>query len=120
MSAFQRWSQPVDATLYLEGEMECGLMGHRFHRGFTAAEKTELWDRWKRGESLNAIVPRWQPSSAAQSRYRPHPEELAKQASRRMAATQGLAAILRDAKGRAPPDEVGDLFRASKAGDPVF
>src|ERR1700724_549004 len=35
--------------------MECGLMGHRFHRGFTAAEKTELWDRWKRGESLKAI-----------------------------------------------------------------
>jgi hypothetical protein len=30
-------------------------MGHRFHRGFTAAEKTELWDRWKRGESLKAI-----------------------------------------------------------------
>jgi hypothetical protein len=25
------------------------LMGQRFHRGFTAAEKTELWDRWKRG-----------------------------------------------------------------------
>jgi 3-hydroxybutyrate dehydrogenase len=24
--------------------MECGLMGHKFHRGFTAAEKTELWD----------------------------------------------------------------------------
>src|ERR1700686_2608984 len=49
------WSQPVDATLYLEGEMECGLMSHKFHRGFTAAEKTELWDRWKRGESLKAI-----------------------------------------------------------------
>jgi hypothetical protein len=49
------WSQPVDATLYLEGEMECNLMGHKFHRGFTAAEKTELWDRWKRGESLKAI-----------------------------------------------------------------
>src|SRR5438094_7899854 len=30
--------------------MECG-MERRFHRGFTAAEKTELWDRWKRGES---------------------------------------------------------------------
>jgi hypothetical protein len=43
MSDFEGWSQPVDATLYLEGEMECGLMGHRFHRGFTAAEKTELW-----------------------------------------------------------------------------
>src|SRR5258708_31105917 len=35
--------------------MECGLMGRKFHRGFTAAEKTELWDRWKRGESLKAI-----------------------------------------------------------------
>ena len=55
MSKLGRWSQPVDATLYLEGEMECGLMGHKFHRGFTAAEKTELWDRWKRGESLKAI-----------------------------------------------------------------
>ena len=30
-------------------------MGHKFHRGFTAAEKTELWDRWKRGESLKPI-----------------------------------------------------------------
>src|SRR3954469_23680397 len=38
----------------LEGKMECG-MERRFHRGFTAAEKTELWDRWKRGESLKAI-----------------------------------------------------------------
>jgi hypothetical protein len=55
MSAFGGWSQPVDATLYLKGEMEWALMGQRFHRGFTAAEKTELWDRWKRGESLKAI-----------------------------------------------------------------
>ena len=48
-------AQPVDATLYLKGEMECAVMGQRFHRGFTAAEKTELWDRCKRGESLRAI-----------------------------------------------------------------
>ena len=34
--------------------MECG-MERRFHRGFTAAEKTELWDRWSRGELLKAI-----------------------------------------------------------------
>src|ERR1700753_1270809 len=34
--------------------MEC-VMERRFHRGFTAAQKTELWDRWKRGESLKAI-----------------------------------------------------------------
>jgi DNA-binding CsgD family transcriptional regulator len=30
-------------------------MDHKCHRGLTAAEKTELWDRWKRGESLKAI-----------------------------------------------------------------
>jgi hypothetical protein len=29
-------------------------MEQRFCRGFTAAEKTELWDRWQRGESLKA------------------------------------------------------------------
>jgi DNA-binding CsgD family transcriptional regulator len=40
---------------FILDEMECALMGHRFHRGFTAAEKTELWDRWKRGESLKTI-----------------------------------------------------------------
>jgi hypothetical protein len=32
-------------------------MEQRFRRGFTAAEKTELWDRWQRGESLKAIGP---------------------------------------------------------------
>src|SRR5712672_1678670 len=52
---YARWSQPVDATLYFKGEMECAVMGQRFHRGFTAAEKAELWDRWKRGESPKAI-----------------------------------------------------------------
>jgi IS30 family transposase len=30
-------------------------MDQRFRRGFTAAEKTELWDRWQCGESLKAI-----------------------------------------------------------------
>ena len=30
-------------------------MGRGYFRGFTAAEKTELWDRWQRGESLKAI-----------------------------------------------------------------
>src|ERR1700676_664637 len=52
----------------------------------------------------------------AREGYGPHPEELAKQASRRMDATQGLAAILRDArKGRAPQDEVG-VFRGVSDG----
>jgi IS30 family transposase len=26
-----------------------------YRRGLTAAQKTELWDRWQRGESLKAI-----------------------------------------------------------------
>ena len=55
MAAIGLPAQPFDATLYLEGEMECGLMVHKFHRGFIAAEKMELWDRWKGGESLKAI-----------------------------------------------------------------
>ena len=30
-------------------------MAQRYRRGFSAAEKTEMWDRWQRGESLTAI-----------------------------------------------------------------
>jgi hypothetical protein len=30
-------------------------MDREFRRGFTTVEKTELWDRWQRGESLKAI-----------------------------------------------------------------
>ena len=30
--------------------MECIAMVQRFRRGFSAAEKTELWDRWQKGE----------------------------------------------------------------------
>ncbi len=26
-----------------------------YRRGFTSAEKTEMWDRWQRGESLSSI-----------------------------------------------------------------
>ena len=52
---FTRWSQPVEATLYLKGKRWSVTMDQGFRRGFTAAEKTELWDRWQRGESLKAI-----------------------------------------------------------------
>ena len=49
------------------------LMGHKFHRGFTAAEKTELWDRWKRGESLKAIGRAFgKPSSSIYFLVAPH------------------------------------------------
>ena len=40
----------------LNEEMECMRMTRRNGRGFSSAEKTELWDRWQRGESLKAIV----------------------------------------------------------------
>lgn len=30
-------------------------MARKVRRGFTAAEKTEMWDRWQRGESLSSI-----------------------------------------------------------------
>jgi hypothetical protein len=53
--------------------MECALMGDRFHRGFTAAEKTELWDRWKRGESLKVIGRAFgKPSSSIYFLVAPH------------------------------------------------
>ena len=73
MSVLGRWSQPVDATLYLKEGMECMVMDQRFHRGFTAAEKTELWDRWKRGESLKAIGRAFgKPSSSIYFLVAPH------------------------------------------------
>jgi IS30 family transposase len=35
--------------------MGCLQMKQRYCRGFSTQEKTELWDRWQRGESLKAI-----------------------------------------------------------------
>src|SRR5437773_11486717 len=55
MSASKGWSQPVVATLDLSGKRWSVGWNEDFHGGFTAAEKAELWDRWKRGESLKAI-----------------------------------------------------------------
>jgi len=39
----------------LNAKMECVQMKQRYCRGFSTAEKTELWDRWQRGESLRSI-----------------------------------------------------------------
>src|SRR5450631_4397556 len=48
-------------------------MDQRFRRGFTAAEKTELWDRWQRGESLKAIGRAFgKPSSSIYNQVVPH------------------------------------------------
>src|ERR1017187_1676353 len=53
--------------------MECLAMWQGYHRGFSAAEKTELWDRWQRGESLKAIGRAFgKPSSSIYFQLAPH------------------------------------------------
>ena len=48
-------------------------MDQRFRHGFTVAEKTELWDRWQRGESLKAIGRAFgKPSSSIYNQVGPH------------------------------------------------
>ena len=51
----------------------CVVIGQTYRRGFTAAEKTELWDRWQRGESLKAIGRAFgKPSSSIYCQVAPH------------------------------------------------
>src|SRR5580700_2589318 len=53
--------------------MECSAMCQGYRRGFTAAEKAELWDRWQRGESLKAIGRAFgKPSSSIYFQLAPH------------------------------------------------
>src|ERR1017187_1114605 len=53
--------------------MECLVISQGYRRGFTAAEKAELWDRWKRGESLKAIGRAFgKPSSSIYFQVAPH------------------------------------------------
>jgi IS30 family transposase len=53
--------------------MECVVLSQGNRRGFTAAEKTELWDRWQRGESLKAIGRAFgKPSSSIYFQVAPH------------------------------------------------
>src|SRR6201982_2399829 len=53
--------------------MECSAMRRGYFRGFTASEKTELWDRWQRGESLKAIGRAFgKPSSSIYFQVSPH------------------------------------------------
>src|SRR4051812_42175775 len=53
--------------------MGCMPMGREFCRGFTSAQKAELWDRWQRGESLKAIGRIFgKPSSSIYFQLAPH------------------------------------------------
>src|SRR5262245_57640789 len=67
-----RWSQEIDATpLSWKGEME--WMRWRYVRGFDAVAKAELWERWRRGESLKAIGRAFgKPSSSIYFQVAPH------------------------------------------------
>ncbi len=48
-------------------------MKQRYRRGFSTAEKTELWDRWQRGESLRSIGRVFgKPSSSIYFQLAPH------------------------------------------------
>ena len=48
-------------------------MVQRYRRGFSTAERTELWDRWQRGESLKAIGRAFgKPSSSIYYQLSPH------------------------------------------------
>ena len=51
---FEGWSQRIDATLYLKRK-RWSVCGKGCDSVFTAAEKAEVWDRWRRGESLHEI-----------------------------------------------------------------
>src|ERR1035437_10169700 len=82
--------------------MECLAMWQGYRRGFTAAEKTELWDRWQRGESLKAIGRTFgKPSSSIYCQLAPHGgirpaprrrSRLALTASEREEISRGIAA----------------------------
>jgi IS30 family transposase len=49
------------------------VTSQRYRRGFSAAERTELWDRWQRGESLKAIGRAFgKPSSSIYFQVAPH------------------------------------------------
>src|SRR2546430_8399280 len=42
-----------------------GIMDQKYHRGFTAAGKKEIWDSWQRGGGLKAVGRAiWKPSSS--------------------------------------------------------
>ena len=48
-------------------------MGRRYRRGFSSSEKTEMWDRWQRVESLRAIGRAFgKPSSSIHFQISPH------------------------------------------------
>jgi IS30 family transposase len=57
----------------LNAKMEWLQMKQRYRRGFSTAERTELWNRWQRGESLRSIGRVFgKPSSSIYFQLAPH------------------------------------------------
>jgi IS30 family transposase len=101
-------------------------MDRRIRRGFTSAEKTELWDRWQRGWSLKAIGRAFgKPSSSIYNQLAPHGgirpvrrrrSQLALTLSEREEISRGLAAhqsvrSMARLLGRAPSTVSRELSR---------
>src|SRR5471030_3526357 len=101
-------------------------MDQGFRRGFTAVEKTELWDRWQRGESLKAIGRTFgKPSASIYCRLAPHGgirpsprhrSRLALTLSEREEISRGIAAhqsarSMATLLGRSPDRKSRDLSR---------
>src|ERR1700731_193410 len=73
LSKFPGWSQGIDATLYLGRRDGVDAMERGYVRGFDAVAKAELWERWRRGESLKAIGRAFgKPSSSINFQVTPH------------------------------------------------
>ena len=115
-------------------------MVHSYGRGFTAAQRTELWDRWQRGESLKSIGRVFgKPSSSIYFQVAPHGgirpasrrrSRLALTLSEREEISRGIVAgrsirLMASQLGRSPSTvsrEIGrnggyDRYRAALADD---
>ena len=68
-------------------------MRQGYFRGFTAAEKTELWDRWQRGskQNTNGLLRQYFPKGADLSVYsQAHLNKVARQLNERPRKTLGF------------------------------
>src|ERR1017187_7864635 len=102
--------------------MECLVISQRFRRGFTAAEKTELWERWQRGEpkanaarNLQTTVPNNLPIPAVRA-IANAPQNVTRTVARRIFAPPTFAPIA-PRRARKPKDAVNTIGTSAPVGD---